>query len=86
VRAGPAHRSDAPGPLRAGSNALHVADGKSLKAAYQWIAKSQRRKPPLTGPLEVWSLLYCANREADLDDFNELWADPLAGLTYEDDC
>jgi hypothetical protein len=28
--------------------------------------------------------LYCAKREADLDDFNEFWADPLAGLTYEE--
>jgi hypothetical protein len=27
--------------------------GKSFKAARQWMAKSQWRKPPLTGPLQV---------------------------------
>jgi hypothetical protein len=35
--------------------------------------------------MEVWSLFVLCEREADLDDFNELWADPLTGIAYEDD-
>jgi SAM-dependent methyltransferase len=62
-----------------------IAEGKSLKAAYQWIAKSRWRKPPLDRPFgEYGRSLYCAKRKADLDDFNELWADLLTGR-YEDD-
>lgn len=56
-------------------------EGKSLKEAHQWIAKSQWRGPPLTGPLQVSVTFYFGTkREADLNNFNKLWADALTDI------
>lgn len=61
-------------------------DGKAIKTAYQWEAKSQWTGKPLTGELQLLvHFFFKTARRADLDNFNKLWADALTGIVYEDD-
>lgn len=63
-----------------------TAEGKALKAAYQWEAKSQWKGKPLAGDIELSITLYFGTkRKADLDNFNKLSLDALTGIAYEDD-
>jgi Holliday junction resolvase RusA-like endonuclease len=60
--------------------------GKALKEAYQWEAKSQWNGKPVEGDVEVSLTLYfCTKRRADLDNFNKLSLDALTGIAYLDD-
>jgi Holliday junction resolvase RusA-like endonuclease len=61
-------------------------EGKALKTAYQWEAKSQWRDKPLAGDIELsLTLFFGTKRRADLDNFNKLSLDALTGILYEDD-
>jgi Holliday junction resolvase RusA-like endonuclease len=55
-----------------------TAEGKALKEAYQWEARSQWKGKPLEGDIEVSITLYFGTkRRADLDNFNKLSLDAL---------
>ena len=61
-------------------------EGKDIKTAYQWEAKSQWRDPALTGDVKLSvRFFFGTKRKADLDNFNKLWQDALTGIVYEDD-
>lgn len=63
-----------------------TAEGKTLKEDYKWQAKSQYKKKPLKGELEVWTTLYLkTKRKADIDNFNKIYFDALSGIVWEDD-
>lgn len=60
--------------------------GKAIKEAYQWEAKSQWQAKPLTDELAVSVRFYFKNkRRRDLDNQNKLVLDALTGIVYEDD-
>ncbi len=61
-------------------------DGRDLKQSYQLEAKSQWRKKPLEGDIELWVTFYFGTkRKRDLDNANKLWQDALSGIVYIDD-
>lgn len=61
-------------------------EGKQLKQVWQLEAKSQWRKKPLDGDLELWvTFFYGTKRKRDLDNSNKLWQDALTGIVYHDD-
>jgi crossover junction endodeoxyribonuclease RusA len=63
-----------------------TAEGKALKEAYQWEAKSQWQGPPFAGDVEVLVRFYFkTKRKRDLDNQNKLILDALTGIAYEDD-
>jgi Holliday junction resolvase RusA-like endonuclease len=63
-----------------------TAQGKSIKEAYQWEAKSQWRGKPIEGDVKVSVRFFSGTkRRSDLDNFNKLWADALTGIVYQDD-
>jgi Holliday junction resolvase RusA-like endonuclease len=63
-----------------------TAEGKAIKEAYQWEAKSQWKGQPLEGDIDVSITLYFGTkRRADLDNFNKLSLDALTGIVYLDD-
>jgi Holliday junction resolvase RusA-like endonuclease len=63
-----------------------TAEGKALKEAYQWEAKSQWKGKPLQGDVALSiTLFFGTKRRADLDNFNKLSLDALTGIAYEDD-
>lgn len=63
-----------------------TAEGKALKEAYQWEAKSQWRGKPLETEVELWITLYMATKRLpDLDNYNKLSLDALTGIVYNDD-
>ena len=60
--------------------------GKAIKEAYQWAAKSQWKGAPLEGEVEATVHFYFGTkRKADNDNFNKLWQDALNGIVYIDD-
>lgn len=62
------------------------SDCKTLKEAYQWQARSQWRRKPLTGPLQLTIRLYHGTkRKVDWDNFHKLSMDALTGIVWEDD-
>lgn len=61
-------------------------EGKSIKEAYQWQAKSQWKKPPIATELGLTVTFYFrTKRRRDLDNQNKLVLDALTGIVYEDD-
>lgn len=61
-------------------------EGKAIKQAYQWEAKSQWKAQPHTGELAVIITFYFATkRRRDLDNQNKLILDALTGIVWEDD-
>jgi Holliday junction resolvase RusA-like endonuclease len=63
-----------------------TAEGKALKEAYQWEARSQWKGKPLEGDIAVSITLYFGTkRRGDLDNFNKLSLDALTGIAYLDD-
>lgn len=61
-------------------------EGKAIKERYQWEAKSQWHRPPLTKEVGVWLNLYFkTKRKHDCDNFNKLILDSLTGIVWEDD-
>lgn len=63
-----------------------TAEGKAIKEAYQWEAKSQWRGKPLTGDIMVTiEFFFATKRKRDLDNQNKLVLDALSGIVYEDD-
>ncbi|HEV7514517.1 MAG TPA: RusA family crossover junction endodeoxyribonuclease [Candidatus Acidoferrum sp.] len=63
-----------------------TAEGKAIKEAYQWEAKSQWKGKPLEGDIDVTITLYFGTkRRADLDNFNKLSLDALTDIAYLDD-
>ena len=58
----------------------------TLKEQWQWEAKSQWRGAPLEGPVSVKMALYHGDhRKRDIDNFNKLVFDALAGIAFLDD-
>lgn len=63
-----------------------TAQGKAIKEAYQWEAKSQWGAEPLTGDLDVSiRFFFKTKRKRDLDNQNKLVLDALSSIVYEDD-
>ena len=63
-----------------------TAEGKAIKEAYAWEAKSQWRDKPLTDDLHVHVTFYFGSRrKRDLDNQNKIILDALSGVVYEDD-
>jgi crossover junction endodeoxyribonuclease RusA len=63
-----------------------TAEGKAIKEAYQWEAKSQWKDKPTKEPLCVAVRFYFkTKRRRDLDNQNKLVLDALNGIVYEDD-
>jgi crossover junction endodeoxyribonuclease RusA len=63
-----------------------TAEGKAIKEAYQWEAKSQWRGAPIADDLDVSIRFYFkTKRRRDLDNQNKLVLDALTGIAYEDD-
>ena len=57
-----------------------------MKEQYQWEARAQWKGKPLEGDIAVEITLYFGTkRKADLDNFNKLSLDALAGIAYLDD-
>lgn len=62
------------------------AEARALKEDYQWQAKSQWQKKPLSGPLTVIiSTYHDTKRKNDWDNFHKLSMDALTGIVYDDD-
>ena len=62
-----------------------TAEGKALKEAYQWEAKSQWQGPPFAGDVEVSVRFYFKTKARNLDNQNKLILDALTGIAYEDE-
>lgn len=63
-----------------------TAEGKAIKEAYQWEAKSQWKSEIITEPIAVSIRYYFATkRKRDLDNQNKLVLDALSGIVYADD-
>lgn len=65
-----------------------TAEGKALKEAYQWEAKAQCSGNALLGATDLEltvQFFFGTKRKCDLDNFNKLWQDALAGIVYIDD-
>jgi Holliday junction resolvase RusA-like endonuclease len=63
-----------------------TAEGKAIKEAYHWEAKSQWRAKPLSGDISVTiEFFFATKRRRDLDNQNKLVLDALSGIVYEDD-
>jgi Holliday junction resolvase RusA-like endonuclease len=63
-----------------------TAEGKALKTAYQWEAKSQWGKRPLSGDVMMSINFYFKTlHKRDLDNQNKLVLDALTGIVYNDD-
>ncbi len=61
-------------------------EGKAIKEAYQWEAKSQWKGKPLTGSVKLsLTFFFKTKRCRDLDNQNKLVLDALSGIAYEDD-
>ncbi len=61
-------------------------EGKELKEAYQWQAKSQWKDKPIAGAVKLEIALYFGTkRKGDWDNFHKLSCDALTGIVYEDD-
>jgi Holliday junction resolvase RusA-like endonuclease len=61
-------------------------EGKSIKQAYQWEAKSQWKGKPIAGEVELSIYFYFKTKHRrDLDNQNKLVLDALNGIVYEDD-
>lgn len=72
---------------RVAQNRIYMtAEGRSLKEAYQWQAKSQWKKPSTTKPVALTLFIYYGdNRKHDIDNNNKLVLDALTGIVYKDD-
>mgnify|MGYP003149638683 CR=1 FL=1 len=61
-------------------------EGKAIKEAYQWEAKTQWNRPTFDGNLEVKiKLFFKTNRKHDIDNYNKLVLDAMNGIVYRDD-
>lgn len=60
--------------------------GKAIKEAYQWEAKTQWKRKPITGDVALHITFYFKDkRRRDLDNQHKLIWDALSGIVYEDD-
>jgi crossover junction endodeoxyribonuclease RusA len=63
-----------------------TAEGKAIKEAYQWEAKSQWKGKALADDLSMSvRFFFKTKRKRDLDNQNKLILDALSGIVYEDD-
>lgn len=63
-----------------------TAEGKAIKKSYQWQAKSQWKRKPLTCHLQIAIQLYHGTkRTTDWDNFHKLSQDALTGIVWLDD-
>jgi Holliday junction resolvase RusA-like endonuclease len=61
-------------------------EGRDLKTAYQWEAKSQWKGKQLDHELEIYITLYFGTkRKCDWDNFHKLSMDALTGVVWKDD-
>lgn len=59
---------------------------KDLKEQYQWEAKSQWKKKPLTTDLSIIIRLFFGDkRRRDWDNWHKISMDSLSGIVFEDD-
>lgn len=62
------------------------ADGKALKEDYQWQLKSQYKKKPLTGDIDMRvELFFGDERKRDIDNYNKILLDSMSGIIFIDD-
>lgn len=64
-----------------------TAEGKSIKADYQYQAQNQwGLNPPLLGSISLSARFYFkTRRKSDMDNFSKLLLDSMSGIVYEDD-
>jgi len=63
-----------------------TAEGKGIKEAYQWEAKSQWKQPVINTPVAIHVHFYFETKcRRDLDNRNKLVLDALTGIVYVDD-
>ena len=61
-------------------------DGKDLKTAYQWQAKSQWKKKPTAEVVKVKiDLFFQRKNKHDIDNYGKVLLDSLTGIVWEDD-
>lgn len=61
-------------------------DAKDLKEQYQWEAKSQWKKKPLTEEIAVLiRLFFKDHRLRDFDNWHKISLDALTGIVWDDD-
>lgn len=61
-------------------------EGKDLKESYQWQLKSQYKKKPLTGEIDLRvELFFGDDRKRDIDNYNKILLDSMSGIIFEDD-
>lgn len=61
-------------------------EGKDLKESYQWQLKSQYKKKPLTGEIDLRvELFFGDERKRDIDNYNKILLDSMSGIIFEDD-
>jgi Holliday junction resolvase RusA-like endonuclease len=61
-------------------------EGKNIRQSYQFQAKTQWKRKPLTGPLQVAiKLFHGTKRKSDWDNFHKLSMDALTGIVWADD-
>jgi crossover junction endodeoxyribonuclease RusA len=62
------------------------ASGKALKEDYQWQLKSQYKKKPITGDIDMRvELFFGDERKRDIDNYNKILLDSMSGIIFEDD-
>ncbi len=63
-----------------------TAEGRSLKEAYQWQAKSQWKRSCIQKSVALTLFVYYGDkRKHDIDNGNKLLLDALTGIVYKDD-
>lgn len=63
-----------------------TAEGKTIKTAYQWEAKSQWKQAVFHDPIALQVRFYFGSkRKRDLDNHNKLILDALTNIVYNDD-
>lgn len=68
------------------ASAYMSAQGKAIKESYILQARTQWKKPLLTGNLAMFTFIYFGTkRKSDYDNFSKLCNDSLTGIVFEDD-
>jgi crossover junction endodeoxyribonuclease RusA len=63
-----------------------TAEGAKLKNGYRLLAKSQWKREPLEGDVEVYvNLFFKDKRKHDIDNYNKILLDSLSGIVWKDD-
>ena len=69
-----------------GHRVYMTTKGKSLKEDYQWQIKSQYKKKPIVGDIDLRiELFFGDKRKRDIDNYNKILLDAFTGILFIDD-